>query len=139
MLRTSSSLRFKARKSRGNKIKKREINEEREPIPCCSLVLCVFPGPGGALSHLCLRRQVLPQLPLLGFPTPSLSLKMLFFFPFAASAFFSFPQPLLHCLPSSFHTLIACISHRSPLANCIILMVFFMITLCGKLTFHAAY
>lgn len=59
--------------------------------------------------------------------------------PFAASAFFSIPQQVLHCLPSSFHTLIACISHRSPLANCIILMVFFMIILCGKLTFQAAY
>lgn len=44
----------------------------------------------------------------------------------------SFPQQVLYCLPSSFHTLIACISHRSPLANCIILMVFFKIVRCGE-------
>lgn len=65
-----------------------------------------------------------------------------FIFSFAASAFFflpppsplslSFPQQVLYCLPSSFHTLIACISHRSPLANCIILMVFFKIVHCGE-------
>lgn len=59
---------------------------------------------------------------------------------FCSICFFSpSPSPLLYCLSSSFHTLIACISHRSPLANCIILMVFFMIILRGKLTFHAAY
>lgn len=71
-------------------IKKESENEERETIPRCSLVLYVSPGPGGALSHLSLRRKVLPQLPLLGFPAPSLSLKI--FFSFAASAFFS-PSP----------------------------------------------
>lgn len=64
------------------------------------------------------------------------------FFSFAASAFFflprppplslAFPQQVLYCLPSSLHTLIACISHRSPLANCIILMVFFKIVHCGE-------
>lgn len=72
----------------------------RATLPCCSLALYVFLSPGGALSHFCLRRQVLPQLPLLGFPSSSLPLKILFiyfFFPFAASAFFSTPPfPLLH-------------------------------------------
>lgn len=37
------------------------------------------------------------------------------------------PASALYRLPSSFHTLIACISHRSPLANCIIQMVFLKI------------
>lgn len=70
----------------------RKLNEEGETIPCCSLALYVFPGPGGALSHLCLRRQVLPQLPLLGFPTPSFSLKILFFFLLLQHLLFS-PSP----------------------------------------------
>lgn len=100
-----------------------------------SLCLCWSVG---VLSHLCLSRQMLRQLALLGFPTSSLPLKILFI-SFAASAFSpSFPQQVLYCLPSSFHTLIAWISHRTPLANCIILMVFFMIVHCGKLTFLAA-
>lgn len=60
--------------------KRKKKNEERGTIPCCWLVLYVFAGPGGPLSHLCLRRQVLPQLPLPGFPTPSLALKIFLFF-----------------------------------------------------------
>lgn len=86
------------------------------------------------------KKTSAPAAPSPGFSTPSLSLKIPFSFFFLQHLLFSpSPSPLIHCLPSSFHTLIACISHRSPLANCIILMVFFMIILCGKLTFHAAY
>lgn len=73
--------------------KKGEINEERETLLCCLLVLCVFPGPGEALSHLCLRRQVLPQLPLLGFPTSSFSLKILFFSFFLLQHLLFSPSP----------------------------------------------
>lgn len=140
LLTTTDALRFlthlgttKAKKHEVKR-KEREVKRERENIPC-SLVLCIFPGPGGALSHSCPRRQVLPQLPLLGFQ-PHLSLwrsifSLLFFF-LQHLLFYPSPSPLLHCPASTFHTLIACISHRSPLVNCIILMVFFMIVLCGK-------
>lgn len=84
------------------------------------------------------EKESAPAAPSPGFSSPIPLFEDLFFL-LQHLLFFSFPQQVLHCLPSSFHTLIACISHRSPLANCIILMVFFTIVHCGDLTFHAAY
>lgn len=112
---------------------------KNKTIPCCPLVIYAFPSPGGALSHLCLRRQLLPQLLLSWVSQPHPSLWRFFLFLLQHLLFFPNPSLLvLYCLHSSFHTLIACISHRTPLANCIILMVFFIIVHCGKLMLHAA-
>lgn len=129
----NSFTQFKTKKE--VKAQKREINGDRAIIAGCSLAPCVVWSRRSSVTWMP-KKASAPVALSHGFSTPFRSLKTVFF---AASAFSLSPSPLLCCLPASFHTLIACISHRGPLANCIILMVFFMNLLCGTLTFHAAY
>lgn len=72
---------------------------KNKTIPCCPLVIYAFTDPGGALSHLCRRRQMLPQLLLSWVSQPHPSLWRFFLFLLQHLLFF---QPLPPCaiLPS---------------------------------------